>query len=141
MYGDKVVLFIPSNLAYGEQSWWRYTTKPLILKWKCSKKQVQNNKKSLLKLRLIKKPDILKIYRVSLLMKFFISYWSLNKMYCAISCYLSIENSQPWNFWTRRLKRLLTCFYLLLNFQSNSSFWLMIAPISTLLSHQTLFER
>jgi FKBP-type peptidyl-prolyl cis-trans isomerase len=26
-YGDKVVLFIPSNLAYGERAEWRYTTK------------------------------------------------------------------------------------------------------------------
>jgi FKBP-type peptidyl-prolyl cis-trans isomerase len=26
-YGDKVVLFIPSNLAYGDAGWWRYTTK------------------------------------------------------------------------------------------------------------------
>jgi FKBP-type peptidyl-prolyl cis-trans isomerase len=45
-YGDKVVLFIPSNLAYGERSWWRYTTKrnPDFEMEMLENQQVQNNK-------------------------------------------------------------------------------------------------
>jgi hypothetical protein len=66
-YGDKVVLFIPSNLAWRTRSWWRYTTKrnPDFEMEMLENQQVQNNKKSLLKLPLIKKPDIFLIYRVS----------------------------------------------------------------------------
>jgi hypothetical protein len=43
-----VVLFIPSNLAYGERGAGGviHQTQPWFLKWKCSKKQVQNNKKA-----------------------------------------------------------------------------------------------
>jgi hypothetical protein len=55
--------------------------------------QVQNNK-ILLKLPLIKKPDIFFNIWVSFNKQVLhISYWSLNKMYCAIS--LSIEIPNP----------------------------------------------
>jgi hypothetical protein len=46
-YGDKVVLFIPSNLAYGEQGAGGVIPQTtLFLKWKCSK---TNRSKTIIK--------------------------------------------------------------------------------------------
>jgi hypothetical protein len=70
-YGDKVVLFIPSNLAYGEHLGAGGVIPPnatLILKWKCSKnQQVQNNKKKPSKATFNENPIYFLIYRVSFL--------------------------------------------------------------------------
>jgi hypothetical protein len=64
-YGDKVVLFIPSNLAYGEQLVALYHKRnPDFEMEMLENQQVQNNKNPS-KATFNKKPDIF-LYRVSL---------------------------------------------------------------------------
>jgi hypothetical protein len=48
-YGDKVVLFIPSNLLTENEGWWCYTAKRnLIFEMEMlENQQVQNNKEAL----------------------------------------------------------------------------------------------
>jgi hypothetical protein len=96
-YGDKVVLFIPSNLAYETRAGGVIPPNATdFFDGNARKPTGQNNKKILLKLRLIKETRYIKnISGFFIKLKFFISYWSLNKMYCAISCYLSIEKFNP----------------------------------------------